>query len=97
MNEYIAFQTVDREGDIWCNKAILFTTKEKVLEFFNNPLEVLKTLGHELDSENGETIEDINYQKHFVNNTDNLNAVTYKCDYAGEVRIANMSKGYLIS
>ena len=27
--EYIAYQTVDRENDIWCNKALLFETNEK--------------------------------------------------------------------
>ena len=41
MNKLIAYQTVDKEGDIWCNTALLFETKEKVFEFFNDKQKVL--------------------------------------------------------
>lgn len=97
-NKFIAFQTVDREGDIWCNHALLFKSEEDVEKFFKNPLEVLNELEHSLDEENNETVEDINYQIHRVPSGNNLiNSITYTCDYAGDVKIVRMSKGHLIN
>lgn len=91
----IAFQTVDRDRDIWAQKAIVFTDKEKCINFFNDWRKVLDLLGHELEPY--ENIDTINYEIHYISEGDIIpNAITYKCEYAGEVRICKMYEGYLI-
>jgi len=45
----IAFQTVDVEGDIWCNYALLFKTEEDVENFFKTPKNVIDTLKYEVE------------------------------------------------
>jgi hypothetical protein len=95
-SKFIAFQTVDIEGDIWCNKALLFSNEEKVNEFFKDPINVITTLEYELeDRENPDTL---NYDIHRSgqNEDDNINCITFNCIYAGDVKIVRMSNGYLI-
>lgn len=45
----IAYQTVDPEGDIWSNRALVFESKDDVVEFFSNPLNVIEAIGYNLD------------------------------------------------
>jgi hypothetical protein len=93
MNKLIAYQTVDKEGDIWCNTALLFETKEKVYEFFNDKQKVLSTLG--INLEEGESLDDID----FTVNTTAPETIPYSviisCE-SGEYKICEMDGGYLI-
>jgi len=92
----IAFQTVDPENDIWSNTALLFENDEKAIEFFNDPVKVLKTLEHELEGD--ETIETISYKQWYTNDNENSlpYQITFSCEYAGDVIIANMHSGCII-
>lgn len=49
VEKFIAFQTVDREGDIWCNRAFLFKSHEDALAFFSNPKLVIDTLEYKVE------------------------------------------------
>lgn len=96
VKEYISYQTVDSEKDIWCQTALLFNSKEDVINFFNKPEKVLKALDHHLEDE--ETVTSIDYEQHFVNERSEMpNVITYNCLYAGAVKIVMMSKGFVIS
>ncbi len=97
MEKYIAFQTVDSENDIWCNRSFLFETESDVEWFFSNPVNVLSKLEHELNEENGESFDSINYEIHRLGNkAKSINAITYSCEYAGNVKIVKMHEGFLI-
>ncbi len=88
----IAFQTVDPENDIWCNKALLFKSNEAVLRFFKNPQLVIDTLGFEI-AEHG----DINDCIEFLETPNgSLYGVIINLEYCGECKILEMSGGYLI-
>ena len=95
MEKLIAFQTVDSENDIWCNTALLFKTEKKAIEFFNNPKLVLETLEIELNDE--EIEEGIELEKIYTGDGKNgmPYQITFNCEYAGDVRISNMSKGFV--
>lgn len=92
MKKYIAYQTVDSENDIWCNKALLFENEEKVKEFFSNSKNVIEALEYEL--EEGEEID--NYEVHSAVVTGRPYMITFSCKYAGRVNICEMSQGYVI-
>lgn len=92
--QYIAYQTVDSENDIWCNTALLFESKEDVFTFFNNPKNVIDTLKIELYED--ETIESIDYKTN-GNNEVIPRYITFECEYAGKVVIKEMSKGFLVT
>lgn len=96
MEHQIAYQTV--EEDIWCNEALIFKDRKKVFEFFKNPKKVIDTLGFELYEDSGENLESINYKIHGMSEENDIlpSAITFECIYAGEVRIYQMGKGYII-
>lgn len=99
MKEYITFQTVDNDGDIWCNEAFIFEADEQVEKFFTNAPLVLKTLEIELDYDAGETLENIKYN---ITRTYRRAAaegaiirVEFDCNW-GTVEICRMRKGIMI-
>lgn len=83
MEKYIAYQTVDIENDIWCNKALLFKTQEEASIFFSDKMNVFNALWFEFAE--WEKEEDIiydnssNYHKRLI------------CKYAWETNIMEMS------
>jgi hypothetical protein len=95
MEKLIAYQTVDREGDIWCNTALLFKDEEAVNKFFSNPQLVIDTLGLEVNED-----EDINdcikvYRYgHGVN--ERVASVEINLEYCGKKVIKQLSGGFLI-
>ena len=95
-NKHLAFQTVDREGDIWCNTALLFHNKEQAEEFFKNPEYVFKVLDFELSE--GENYENISYELLYTNEEQKKGfyGLIFECDY-GFCKILEMSKGFIIS
>lgn len=92
-SEKIAFQTVDPEGDIWSNKAFIFDSSEDAEDFFSNPMNVINVLGYELEQDENE--ETLDYTELRINGF--LYGVTFACEYAGDVKILEMSKGFVIT
>lgn len=88
----IAFQTVDREGDIWCNHAMLFSTQEEVNTFFSNTKLVFETLRFEF--EQNEDISDC--IKLYKDNEGNVSGLDIEHEYCGYKKIRKMSVGHLI-
>ena len=89
----IAYQTVDKEGDVWCNHAMLFDNDEDARKFFTNKNNVFKALDYEV---NGENINDIEFKIYDDNPAKCIEAVTFECEYAGEVVIKRMSEAVII-
>ncbi len=93
MKKYIAFQTVDRDNEIWYNTALLFNTEQEAIDFFFDPSRVFEALGYEL--EEGETFESIGYSQIFTNEKMPYK-IEFECKGAGKVTIAEMGGGYVI-
>lgn len=98
IKEYVAFQTVDSEGDIWCNKAFLFKTNEEAESFFSDVSNIMNALGWELEEdEEGimETIEEVQSSlkvfKDYV-----FEGCEFSCNGGGSTRILQMSTGFVI-
>lgn len=91
MDKLIAYQTVDREGDIWCNTALLFHSDEQAITFFKDKEKVFESLNLELDEE--ETFEDIEFTYYGAEGCA-PNQISFY--YGGDVRICAMSKGFVI-
>lgn len=91
MKEYIAYQTVDMEGDVWCNTAFLFESQDKVREFFNSDNDEFVNL---FTSPEDRFIHDLE----FVDNNPAgvITEITFRTSYSGEVVIKEMAAGYLI-
>jgi hypothetical protein len=85
----IAYQTVDNEGDIWCNVALIFETMEEVELFFNNPRKVAEVLELEVYEEDGES-----YDNFITIHSDY--AIEINLIYCGQKLIKKMSHGYFI-
>ena len=96
MKKMIAFQTVDSENDIWCNTALLFETEDKAIEFFNNPKLVFEILEIELNDE--ELEYGIELEKLYTGEDTTVMPyrISFNCEYAGEVVILNMKRGFVI-
>lgn len=90
--KYTAFQTVDPDGDIWSNTALLFKTPEKAREFFNNPQLVIDTL--EFEVEDDEDIDNCIQLLELDNGS--LYGVIINLIYCGECKILQMSTGFVI-
>ena len=91
--KYIAFRTVDMEGDAWCEKAFLFSSEEDVNNFFNknNP----DLINHFSDETSKKSLD-----RFFVYNENPakiINSVSFECDYAGEVIIRRIHSGYVLT
>lgn len=89
----IAFQTVDIEGDIWCNEALLFESEEEVKLFFENPEKVIKVLKLETTEEEGEMINNFVF---IFSKGGIITAVRINLEYCGEKWIKRMEAGYII-
>lgn len=92
MEELIAYRAVDSEGDVWCEEAFLFPNSEAVKNFFraDNPKLI------EIYTEDGnEPLED--FKIHNNNPTKSISKITFTTEHAGNVKIVEMSKGYLIT
>lgn len=94
MDEMIAYQSVDGEGDIWCNTAILFKNDADCLEFFSKKENVIKALKIELCED--ETLEDIGYELYYANeDKEGLPIqVVLEC-MDGTFRLQEMARGYV--
>jgi len=92
--ELIAFQSVDKEGDIWCNVALLFESEQDVKDFFADPEKVIKVLDLELDRELGETID--TFMEVRTTKSGLVTSVRIQLEYCGTKHIARMQKGFLI-
>lgn len=95
----IAFQTVDPEGDIWSNTALLFKSEGDAISFFNNKQLVFDTLECELEA--GETIDDVKLYMSY-NHDNELGdqmpfAATLECEYGGKIRMAHMAGGVVVT
>lgn len=102
VKEYIAFQTVDSEGDIWCNKAFLFESEEQAEVFFSNVENIMNTLELKLEEdEDGvmETIEEVqsSLEMFGVESNNSFYGCKFTCNAAGTILIEEMSKGFVIS
>ena len=88
----IAFQTVDVEGDIWCNKALIFKNKDAVRPFFQNPKLVIETLGFEVEED-----EDVDNCIELLElDNGSMYGAIIRLEYCGECKILEMSGGYII-
>ena len=94
MKEYVAFQTVDPENDIWCNKAFLFSSMEEAESFFvkdNKDLISLFTSKEEdwdiQELENFKKITWVNWVFLWIE---------FETEHAWEVRFLEMSKWFVI-
>jgi hypothetical protein len=88
----IAFQTVDVEGDIWCNKALVFKNEDKVRPFFENPRLVVETLGIEVKE-----YEDVdNCIELLETDGGGLYGAIIRLEYCGEEKILKMAGAYII-
>lgn len=87
----VAFQTVDVEGDIWCNQALVFKDESKVRPFFENPRLVVETLGIKVEEH-----EDIDNCIELLETEGNLYGVIIRLEYCGEEKILQMSGAYII-
>ena len=87
----IAFRTIDFEGDIWCEKTFLFENEEAVRLYFrkDNP-DLIRIFAQEPPG----NIK--NLKIHDDNRRKIVNAVEFYTKYAGEVKIARMSGGYVV-
>jgi competence transcription factor ComK len=102
VQKYIAFQTVDKKGDIWCNKAFLFKTIEEAEIFFSNVENIMAALDYSLEeNEDGimETIDTIQSSLKMlrVSGSNKFFGCEFTCHYAGTTKILQMSKGVVIS
>jgi len=90
MEKYIAYRDKDLEGDVWCEKVFLFKTEEDVAKFFtaDNP----KLLEVYTDNDSRELS---NFEVH-TTDSGLIISVTFETKYAGNVRLAEMSAGYLV-
>lgn len=92
MEKYTTFQTVDSEGDIWCNRAILFKNDSLIEEFFSNPEKIVATLELEVNED-----EDINECIEVLRSRSGvINGAVIRLEYCGECKLLRMSGGYII-
>ena len=90
-NKLIAFQTVDREGDIWCNKALIFNNEENVEKFFSDPKSVVEALGFEVEED-----EDVNTCMELLKIKDSTYGAIIRLKYCGTCKILEMSCAIII-
>lgn len=89
--ELIAYQSVDPEGDIWNNIALLFEDNNSALKFFSNPKLVINTIGFEVKE-----FEDIDNCIQLIKNGESLYCAIIRLEYCGECKFLKMSRGYII-
>lgn len=87
MEKKIAFRTKDMEGDVWCEIAFLFDSNIRANEFFKSDNPELQ----KIFSDEGET-EELQEFKTF--GTPDVNYVSFRTEYCGEVKIYEMHSGY---
>lgn len=89
----ILYQTVDSEGDIWCNKCLMFSSKEKAQEFFEDQENILKAL--EIDLEEGDCMH--SYKQHFASDGAELPfKITFFASPCGNLELIGMLRGTFI-
>lgn len=91
MNKLIAFRSVDPEGDVWCEDALLFYTDKDVVNFFKEDNKDLISIFTEEDSPILE-----NFTIYNDTPSERIYKVTFTTEYAGDVEIVEMSDGYII-
>lgn len=90
----IAFQTVDKEGDIWCNTAFIFDNEEQVRDFFADPKRVIDLLGYEINEDAGESYDTC---MNVIPDSVCIKAACIELEYCGEVWIKRMNGGFVIN
>lgn len=89
-NELIAFRSVDSEGDIWCEYAIVFKSEEDVKKCFQPNSAFLINLFTDEDDED-RTLQEFEVQEI----GEIINSVTFWTEYAHDVRFVRMNEGYI--
>ena len=86
----IAFRSIDQDGDIWSETAIIFKSEEDVKKAFQPNSEFLINLF--TDPEDG----DRTLQRFEVQETgDIINSVSFWTEYAHTTRLVRMCDGYI--
>ena len=88
--EMLAFRTKDIDGDVWCERVFLFKTQEEVRNFFREDNSILLDIFTEEDNR---VLN--NFEIHDGTLDGSITGVSFETEYAGEVRICEMNKGFV--
>lgn len=94
MEKLIAYKTVDSEHDHWAERAFLFRTYADVLEFFKEDNDELINLF--TDNYDEEDVILNNFEIIKNNPAGIITQINFNTLYSGDVKIVEMSQGYLI-
>ena len=86
----IAFRDRDIENDIWCERVFLFKNTDDVKAFFKADNSVLLDVYTEEDNR---VLND--FEIHDDNPAGIITSVSFNTEYAGDVRLYEMSEGFV--
>lgn len=90
-NEMIAFRSIDQDGDIWCETAFIFESEEDVNKGLVKDSPMLINAFCDCDEPDDKTLQEFEVQAI----GEIINSVTFYTEYAHEVRLVRMNKGYI--
>lgn len=88
LKELIAFRSIDQDGDIWCETAFIFNSEEDVKKGLSQDSPMLIDAFCDQDDK---TLQEFEIQVI----SEIINSVSFYTEYAHEVRLVRMDKGFI--
>lgn len=90
-NELIAFRSIDQDGDIWCETAFIFKSEEDVKRGLTKDSPILIHAFCDNDEPDDKELQEFEIQ--VIGEI--INSVSFYTEYAHEVRLVRMNKGFI--